>query len=238
MMLTPPSLLPANETKRLQALQAYDILHSQQEPLFTEVVELTATLFNVPISLIALVGAEEVAYKAVHGLPGLRSQPRVEAICALAVKEEQVVVFHDLAHSHTLTLEADVAAQAKGLRFYAGAPLCVPGGFCIGTLCIIDQQPRVFSAAEQLVLEQHAQLVAWLIAARQHCLAEPAHGQEYWHLVRTELAWEVQALIALVRYLATYAGTRVPVPADVLALVGRRLNDLRSRLADFYPEPR
>jgi GAF domain-containing protein len=237
MALTPAFLLPATETKRLQTLRAYDILHSLQEPLFTEVVELTATLFNVPISLIALVGADEVEYKAVHGLPGLRSQPRVEAICALAVKEEQVVVFTDLTHSHILTPEADAAAQAKGLRFYAGAPLCVPGGYCIGTLCLIDRQPRSFSATEQLVLAQHAQLVAWLIAVRQHCLASQPQGQAHWSAVRTELAWEVQALIALVRYLATYSGTHIPVPADVLELVSRRLGDFRSKLADYYPGP-
>lgn len=234
--MTPFSLLPANETTRLQTLQNYDILHSLPEALFTEVVELAATLFNVPISLIALVAADEVQYKAVHGLPGLRSQPRVEAVCALAVKEEQAVVFTDLAHSHALTLEAEVAAHSKGLRFYAGAPLRAPDGHCIGTFCIIDRQPRPFSAAEQLVLEQHAQLVAGLIAVRQQCLTHPTHGEAHWEAVRTELAWEVQALIALVRYLATYSGTHIPVPADVLALVDRRLQELRGKLADYYSE--
>lgn len=237
MTLTPTFLLPANETKRLQTLHAYNILHSVQEPLFTDVVELTATLFNVPVSLIALVGADEVVYKAAHGLPGLRSQPRAEAICALAVKEEQVVVFTDLAHSHALSPAADRAARAKGLRFYAGAPIRVAGEACIGTLCLIDWQPRVFSTPEQLALEQHAQLVAWLIEIRLHCLANQAQGPGHWVAVRTELAWEVKALIALVRYLATYSGTHVPVPTDVLALVGRRLSDLRWKLADYYPGP-
>ena len=234
MMLTPPSLLPANETERLQTLHAYSVLRSLQEPLFTDVVELAATLFNVPISLLALVGADEVEYKATHGLPGLRSQPRVEAICSLAVKEEQVVVFTDLAHSHALTLEADMAARAKGLRFYAGAPLCVAGGYCLGTLCLIDRQPRSFSAAEQQVLELHAQVVAGLLVVRQHCLANPTQEHD-WVAVRTELSWEVKALIALVRYLATYSGTHIPVPADVLDLVSRRLKDFYSKLADYYP---
>ena len=205
-----------------------------QEPLFTDVVELAATLFNVPISLLALVGADEVEYKATHGLPGLRSQPRVEAICSLAVKEEQVVVFTDLAHSHALTLEADMAARAKGLRFYAGAPLCVASGYCLGTLCLIDRQPRSFSAAEQQVLELHAQVVAGLLVVRQHCLANPTQEHD-WVAVRTELSWEVKALIALVRYLATYSGTHIPVPADVLDLVSRRLKDFYSKLADYYP---
>lgn len=234
MMLTPPSLLPANETERLQTLHAYSVLRSLQEPLFTDVVELAATLFNVPISLLALVGADEVEYKATHGLPGLRSQPRVEAICSLAVKEEQVVVFTDLAHSHALTLEADMAARAKGLRFYAGAPLCVAGGYCLGTLCLIDRQPRSFSAAEQRVLELHAQVVAGLLVVRQHCLANSTQEHD-WVAVRTELSWEVKALIALVRYLATYSGTHIPVPADVLELVSRRLKDFYSKLADYYP---
>jgi len=234
MMLTPPSLLPANETERLQTLHAYSVLRSLQEPLFTDVVELAATLFNVPISLLALVGADEVEYKATHGLPGLRSQPRVEAICSLAVKEEQVVVFTDLAHSHALTLEADMAARAKGLRFYAGAPLCVAGGYCLGTLCLIDRQPRSFSAAEQQVLELHAQVVAGLLVVRQHCLANPTQEHD-WVAVRTELSWEVKALMALVRYLATYSGTHIPVPADVLVLVSRRLEELRWKIADYYP---
>lgn len=234
--MTPYSLLPANETRRLQTLQNYGILHSLPETLFTEVVELAATLFNVPISLIALVAADEVQYKAVHGLPGLRSQPRVEAICALAVKEEQAVVFTDLAHSHALTLEAEVAAHAKGLRFYAGAPLRASDGHCIGTFCIIDRKPRPFNAAEQQLLEQHAQLVAALIAVRQQCLAHMAQGEAHWNRVRTELAWDVQALIALVRYLATYSGTHIPVPTDVLALIGRRLHELHSKLADACSE--
>jgi hypothetical protein len=235
--MTPSFLLPANELRRLQTLQNYDILHSLPETLFTEVVELAATLFNVPISLIALVAADEVQYKAAHGLPGLRSQPRVEAICALAVKEEQSVVFTDLAHSHALTLEAEVAAHTKGLRFYAGAPLRAADGHCIGTFCIIDRQPRSFSAAEQQLLEQHAQLVARLIAVRQQCLAHPAQGEAHWHKVRTELAWDVQALIALVRYLATYSGTHIPVPTDVLALMSRRLQELHGKLADVPAEP-
>ena len=235
MTLTPAFLLPANEPQRLQTLYAHHLLHSPDEPLFTDIVELTATLFNVPISLLAFVGADEVTYVAARGLPGPHRQPRVEAICALAVKEEQVVVFTDLAHSHALTPEADTAARAKGLRFYAGAPLCVAGGYCLGTLCLIDRQPRSFSASEQRVLELHAQVVAGLLVVRQHCLASQVQGPAHWAAVRTELSWEVKALMALVRYLATYSGTHIPVPADVLVLVSRRLEELRWKIADYYP---
>jgi hypothetical protein len=235
MMLTPPSLLLPQEGKRLETLQAYDILHSLREPLFTEVVELAATLFGVPISLIALVDAEEVEYIATHGLPGLRRQPRVEAVCSMAVRQQQAVIFPDLTIAESLTTEAASAVTSKGLRFYAGAPLCMPNRQCIGTFCLIDRQPRPFSAPEQRVLEQFAHLAGRLIAVRQYCLASQPAGLDYWCLMRTELTQEVRALSAPVQHLLNYSGTHVPVPSEVLESVDNRLNELCWRLADYYP---
>jgi hypothetical protein len=235
MMLTPLSLLPPQEGKRLETLRVYDILHSLREPLFTEVVELAATLFNVPISLIALVDADEVEYIATHGLPGLRSQPRAEAVCSMAVRQQQAIVFPDLTLAQSLTAEAASAATSKGLRFYAGAPLCMPNRQCIGTFCLIDRQPRPFNATEQRVLEQFAHLAGRLIAVRQYCLASQTKGLDYWCLMRTELAEEVRTLLALVQHLLHYSGTHVPVPSEVLESVDSRLNELCWQLADYYP---
>lgn len=237
MMPTPASLLPPNENKRLETLRAYDILHSLREPLFTDVVEVIALLFNVPISLIALVDADEVEYKATYGLPELRSQPRAEAICSMAVKQQQAIVFTDLSRADSLTPEAAAAARTKGLLFYAGVPLCMPNRQCIGTLCVIDQQPRAFSAPEERVLEQFAHVVERLIAVRQYCRATQAQGEGYWALVRTELEQEVRALMTLVRYLGKYSNTFIPVPSDVLEAVDRRLAALRWMLADYYAGP-
>jgi GAF domain-containing protein len=233
---TPASLLPPNENKRLETLRAYDILHSLREPLFTNVVEVIAVLFNVPISLIALVDADEVEYKATYGLPDLYRQPRVEAICSMAVGQQQAIVFTDLARADSLTPEAASAARSKGILFYAGVPLCMPNRQCIGTLCIIDQQVRAFSAPEERVLEQFAHVVERLIAVRQYCRAGQEQ-EEHWALVRTELEQEVRALMTLVRYLGNYSRTSIPVPSDALEAVDRRLAALRWMLADYYPGP-
>ncbi len=235
MPFTPPTLLPPHEDKRLAILHTYGILHSLREPLFAEVVELAATLFNVPISLLALVGADEVEYIATHGLPGLRSQPRVEAVCSMAVRQQQAVVFADLADTSALTAEAGAAVQALGVRFYAGAPLCVAGRQCIGTFCIIDRQPRDFSAPEQLVLEQLAHLVSQLIAIRHYCTMNPNKELEYWSLIRNELAQEIHQLLAQVRQLLRHGSAHVPVPASVLEATHGHLHGLCWRLADYYP---
>ena len=237
MIRTPSLLLPPDEVERLHTLRAYDILHSLQEPLFNELVELTAHIFNVPISLLALVDADEVEYKAVQGLSGLRAQPRGEALCSLAVRQGKTVIITDLscAKQDYLTASAQAAARAKGVQFYAGAPLRMPNQRCIGTLCVIDQQPRTFSLAEQQVLEQLAYLVGRLLAVRQYCLAGKTTGEERWPVVRAELAAEVRALVALVRYLTTRSGRHVPVLPIVLKSVTRHLDDLRWSLGDYYP---
>jgi hypothetical protein len=90
------SLLPSYEAERLQALYHCDVMPTQQEPIFDELVQLSAQVFNLPISLIALVDADEVAYKANQGLPGLLQQPREEAICAMVVTQRTPLVFTNL----------------------------------------------------------------------------------------------------------------------------------------------
>ena len=226
MMPVPSFLLPADETDRLRALQHYEILHSLREAVFDEFVSLTARLFNLPISLIALVDAEEVEYKANQGLPGLLSQPRVEAICSIAISEHKAIVLANLTEEdYQLTPEAEAAAQAKNLRFYAGVPLRMPDQRDIGTLCVLDHNPRTFSADEQLLLANIAQLVALTIAVRHCCLtSEP--DETHWQIVQAQLVEEIQALVALVRYLATRFGTQVPISPAIMEPVQRRLNDL------------
>jgi GAF domain-containing protein len=233
MTATLTSLLPENEAARLETLRQYDILHSLQEAVFNEFVGLTARIFNLPISLIALVDGDEVEYKASEGLPGLRSQPRVEALCALAVREHKTVVMTDVAAEQDLTTEAAAAAQDKALRFYAGAPLAMPdhSNISLGTLCVIDRRPRTFSADEQQVLEYIASLVARTIAVRHACRA--GQGEKYWQLVQRHLTDEIRELVALVRYLSARFGTQVPVSGAVLEPVQRRLHDLGQVLQEY-----
>jgi GAF domain-containing protein len=235
MLATPALLLPPDDAERLRTLHHYDILHTLHEAVFDEFVTLTARIFSLPISLIALVDEDEVHYYANLGLPGVERQPRVEAVCSLVVRQNKVVVFADLAHSEALhlTAAADAAARAKGLRFYAGAPVRMPDQRSIGTLCVIDRAPRTFSVDEQQVLDQLAQLVGQTIAVRHYCLTSAGLGEARWHVVRSQVAEEVGALVALVRYLIARFSTQIPVPDAVLDPVARRLNDLRYVLAEY-----
>jgi putative methionine-R-sulfoxide reductase with GAF domain len=235
MASVPQLLIPADETQRLGSIRHYDVTHSLQEPIFSEFVSLTARVFSLPISLIALVEEEQVRYTANFGLPNVQLQPREEALCATAILHNQAVVYADLATetSPLITRDAAEAANGKGLRFYAAAPLRMPDERRIGSLCVIDRQPRSFSADERALLERIATLISQMVAVRYCCLATPSLGLAQWQLMREQIQEEIQGLAALVRYLITRHGTQIPVSQDMLTLITRRLNDL-STILDQY----
>ena len=81
------SPLPADESERLRSLRALDVLPTLTEPLFDAFVALTAQVFSLPISLIAVVEENEVLYPANFGMPGHYRQPRVETLCATAIEK-------------------------------------------------------------------------------------------------------------------------------------------------------
>ncbi|MVN74970.1 GAF domain-containing protein [Hymenobacter sp. HMF4947] len=232
MAAIPATLLPPDEAERLRSLQHYDILHSLNEAVFDEFVALAARIFSLPISLIALVDEVEVVYKANYGMPDNEAQPREEALCSTAILHNKAVVYQDLSLEQDphITAQAAQAARINHIRFYAAAPLRMPDHRNIGSLCIIDRQPRTFSPDEQRILEQLAALVSQTVAVRHLCLSQPDGGKACWVPLRAQLQEEVQALTALVRYMFARHGTKVPVPIDSLAQVGRRLLDLRELL--------
>jgi len=229
--------LPPDEADRLRGLRAFDVLPALIEPVFDEFVALTARIFSLPISLISVVEEHEVYYPANTGMPGHKQQPRVEALCSVAIAQGRAVVYHDLALEHHPEIPPDAlsAAQANSLRFYAGALLVLPDMRPVGTLCVIDRVARTFSPDEQRILELLARLVSRTIAIRHLCRQQPNTGEAEWKRLSTELQEEVQALNALVRYLFARHGTQVPVPADFLTQVESRINDLQALLDSFKP---
>lgn len=230
-----PSLTPPDEAERQRSLRRYDVLAALHESVFGEFVALAARIFALPISLVSVIDDQTAHYPANVGMPGHHAQPRVEALCATAVLHDHAVVFQDLAAElHQPSAANDEAlrtAQANGLGFYAGAPLRTPDGHNLGTLCVIDHAPRPFTAPEQRMLEQLADLASQIVAVRYACLHQPGGRQAEWESVCERLRDELPAFTALLRYLHARHGVQVPVPAEVLAQIERRLGDLREVLA-------
>jgi transcriptional regulator with GAF, ATPase, and Fis domain len=234
MIRTSAELLPLNEAERLHSLHQHEILHSLQEDVFDEIVILSAHLFGLPISYIGLVDAQHLHYKASYGFWAPPPQPRQELLCAQVIKRNQVVIYHDLASVTPMLSEARAIKNAltHQVQFYVGAPLRTANQYAVGTLCLVGRQPRAFSVQEQQTLDYLASVVSQLLVLRHQCHCTPGQGEDRWQKIREQVRDEVHGLRALVRYLLTRYGALVPVPEEVLHLMGRRLQDLLDILRD------
>lgn len=152
------NIIPENDIRRIEALRRYQILDSPPEHAFDNVAKLATEIFGVPISLISLVDANKVFFKANIGMGNSRVVDRGDSLCSLAVMNTEVTVFENAPDEPCLMANPNVAGSL-GLKFYAGAPLITRDGFHIGTVCVIDKEPRAFSPKEKVILEGLARIV-------------------------------------------------------------------------------
>ncbi len=161
------ALLPSNEADRLLALDRYNILDTPPEKGFDRLTALAAHLFKVPIVLVSLVDREREWFKSAYGTQ-LRQIPREISFCAYTILDNKTMIVPDATLDPHFINNPLVTSQPF-VRFYAGAPLTTADGYNLGTLCLIDHQPRNFSAEDIQTLEQLAELVmAQLEQHRNH----------------------------------------------------------------------
>jgi diguanylate cyclase (GGDEF)-like protein len=157
-MLLPTN--PANEAQRLAALQRYDVLDTESERAYDDIVQLASQICGTPIALMGLVDAERVWLKARLGADEPEC-PREISFCSHTILQEEPLVVPDLAAD--ARFDDNPLVTEVGLRFYAGAPLVTPDGHAVGTLCAIDTVPRTLSESQREALSALArQVVAQL----------------------------------------------------------------------------
>ena len=129
-----------SEADRLRALRAYDILDTEPEAAFDEVVALAARLCEAPICVINLIDEGRQWFKAEVGL-GVRETPLDTSFCAHALLQQDGMVVPNAAEDERFACNPLVTGEPH-LRFYAGALLKTAEGLPIGTLCVLDTKPR------------------------------------------------------------------------------------------------
>lgn len=161
-MLTAP--LPPNEESRLKALLSYDILDSEEEEDYNQLVALASLICHCSMSVINFIDLARQWGKAKVGL-GDTTAPREISFCAHTILQEDVMLVED-----TLLDErfADNPFTTKGgIRFYAGAPIRSEEGHNIGTLCVCDTSPRTLDARQQEALRHLSRQAAILLETRK-----------------------------------------------------------------------
>lgn len=153
----PAAALPDNEPQRLAALRALLILDTPPDQRFDRIVSFAAAEFDVPIALLSLVDKDRQWFKARVGLDVCETS-RELAFCAYALHASTPLAVPD-ASLDARFADNPLVTGAPGIRFYAGAPLCLDNGLILGTLCIIDTAPRELDAMDLRILEALRDLI-------------------------------------------------------------------------------
>lgn len=142
---------PTWEQRRIAALHHYQILDTPRERAFDEIAQLAADLCGAPIGVVNLIDTDRQFFKAETGL-GVRETPLETSFCAKAILEEEFFLIPDATADPRFSCNPLVMGDPH-LRFYAGALLKTREGLPIGTLCVLDVEPRVLSEVQQRALK-------------------------------------------------------------------------------------
>jgi two-component sensor histidine kinase len=218
------AIIPPDEVERMRAVQRYDILDTPPDGAFDRVTALAARRFNVPISIVSIVDNDRIWFKSHHGLP-IRQIGRDPGLCASAILKTEPYVLEN-ASVDPRSLANPLVAGDFGLRFYAGVPLRTSDGYNLGTLCVIDKEPRPIDQAQiddlkdlaSIVMDQmEVRLSARLAVAKTQMLA-----REIDHRVMNSLQFIAGMLAMQSRSVnPTDAATQLKIAADRVAAVGR-----------------
>ena len=174
MVSAPAFPIPVDEDQRLRDLERHGIIGMASDIHFDRIVELASSLFDVPISLISLVTADRQLFLSRHGLE-ISETPRSVAFCAHAINSQEVMVVPNALNDERFCANPLVVGEPY-VRFYAGAPLRSVEGHNLGTLCVIDRQPRQITAAQTHQLQLLADLVMHELELRRQASLCPVTG--------------------------------------------------------------
>ncbi|XGA79365.1 ATP-binding protein [Halomonas sp. CH40] len=162
-----PPPLPDNEAQRLQALHQLHVLDTPANDAFDRLTQMARELFEAPIALISLVDDSRQWFKSHPGLETTETSRQI-SFCAHAVAANQALIVHDT-RADPRFIDHPLVEAFPNIRFYAGHPLRPKDNLPVGTFCVIDSQPRTFSARDRRLLENLAGQAEELL--RQHQLS-------------------------------------------------------------------
>lgn len=139
-------ITPENEAIRLAAVHNLDLVGMPPNERFDRITRTAARLFNVPIALISLVDEHIQWFVSTVGL-NICETGRDISFCGHVVAADTMLLVSD-ATVDPRFFDNPLVTGEPFVRFYAGQPLRSEDGCILGTLCLIDHQPRILSEAD------------------------------------------------------------------------------------------
>lgn len=187
-----------DEAERLSALGDYHILDTPAEKVFDDITSLAATLCEVPVAFIGFIDRERQWFKSVLGLNGARSVCRENALCTHAVLQKETVEVSDTLEDARF-YDNPLVNTAPHIRFYLAIPLINDAGYALGTLAVLDYQPKTLSSLQRSTLQKLADVVMSLLETHktqvqtQSALRQSEQRFKDFAEASTDWLWETDA---------------------------------------------
>jgi GAF domain-containing protein len=156
----------SQEAARVAALDRYAILDTEPEQTFDDLVSLASYICKTPIAMLSLVDDRRQWFKSTVGVQ-IRETPKETSFCAHAIQQEDLFIVPDTLKDPRFR-ENPLVAGEPYIRFYTGAPMINEEGFALGTLCVIDRQPRELDSEQKEALWALSRLALGQMELRQN----------------------------------------------------------------------
>jgi len=156
-----------DELNRLNALKSYEILDTLSEDEYDGITRLAAQICGTKISLITLIDESRQWFKSKHGIDA-RETPRELAFCNHAIQSPHSVLIIEDSTKDIRFKDNPFVNGEPNIIFYAGVPLVDKDQFALGTLCVIDNEPKKLSAAQIDALQTLSKSVINLFELRRN----------------------------------------------------------------------
>ncbi len=159
--------IPQNEKERLNALESYSVLDTLPEEDYDNLTTIAAEICGSPIALISLIDKNRQWFKSHYGLAATET-PREIAFCAHAINDADKTLIVTDSRLDNRFHDNPLVTGDPHVVFYAGVPLVNNDNFALGTLCVIDHNPKSLSESQLKSLESLGKQVVNLLELRRN----------------------------------------------------------------------
>jgi len=160
--------IPTNEKARLNALMTYKILDTVPEKDFDDITKLAAEICQTPISIISLIDENRQWFKSKVGIDGIAETSRIDSFCAHAINQPNVPLVVADTRKDERFFDNPFVIGEPFVNSYAGVPLLDSNGFAVGSLCVIDNQPRTLDEYQLQSLKKLGNQVSKMLELRKN----------------------------------------------------------------------
>lgn len=140
------------ETERLEELDSFSILDTLPESDYDDLTAIAAEICDSPISLISLIDNDRQWFKSHHGLAASET-PKQFAFCAHAINDPENIFMIEDSRKDERFHDNPLVTSDPNVIFYAGVPLVSDNNLPLGTLCVIDDKPKVLTESQLKTLK-------------------------------------------------------------------------------------